>query len=73
MAVFTQTDGEIPDLAEHERRYAWVSDLADNLGWHEVVRYRASFREHINMKNFGRTEPGCATRRAVPNVTARDG
>ena len=49
-AVFAQTDGEIPDLTEHERRYAWVSDLADSLGWHEVVRYRVSFREHINTK-----------------------
>ena len=43
-------DEDPPDLSEHERKYKWVSDLADSLGWHEVVRYRVHFAEHNNMK-----------------------
>ena len=72
-AVFAQTDGEIPDLTEHERRYAWVSDLADSLGWHEVVRYRVSFREHINTKEFRayRARLRHAARRAECHGTRR--
>ena len=51
-ALFAQADGEIPDLTDHEQRYACVSDLADSLGSQELVRYRVSFREHINMREF---------------------
>ena len=57
---------ELPDLSEHERKYAWVSELADSLGWHEVTRYRVGFSEHINMKELRayRTRLRHAARRA---------
>ena len=45
-------DEDPPDLSEHEPKYEWISDLADSLGWHDVVRYRVHFAEHINMKEF---------------------
>ena len=72
-AVCAMTDDELPDLSEHEKRFSWVSDLADSLGWNEVVRYRASFREHINMKELRayRTRLRHAARRTECHGTRR--
>ena len=72
-AVCAMTDDELPDLSEHEKRFSWVSDLADSLGWNEVVRYRVSFREHINMKELRayRTRLRHAARRAECHGTRR--
>ena len=64
---------ELPDLREHERKYEWVSELADSLGWHEVTRYRVGVQEHINMKEFRayRTRLRHAARRAECHGTRR--
>ena len=72
-AVIAETGGELPDLSAHEKRYSWVSDLAESLGWREVVRYRVSVPEHINMKELRayRTRLRHAARRAECHGTRR--
>ena len=67
------TGSEPPDLAEHEKRYSWVSDLVESLGWHELVRYRVAVPEHINMKELRayRTRLRHAARRAECHGTRR--
>ena len=72
-AVFAMTDSEPPDLTEHEKRYSWVSDLVESLGWRELVRYRVAVPEHINMKELRayRTRLRHAARRAECHGTRR--
>ena len=49
-AAFAYCTDAMPDFSEHERRYSWVWELADSLGWQEVTRYRVSVADHINRK-----------------------
>ena len=49
-AAFADSTDALPDFSEHERRYSWVSDLADSLDLQEVTRYRVSVADHINRK-----------------------
>ena len=51
-AAFAYCTDAMPDFSEHERRYSWVSDLADSLDLQEVTRYRVSVADHINRKEL---------------------
>ena len=72
-AAFADTDADLPDYSEHERKYAWVSDLADSLGWREETRYRVGIAEHINIKELRgyRTRLRHAARRPECHGTRR--
>ena len=72
-AAFADCGAELPDYSEHEKKYSWVSQLADSLGWREETRYRVSLAEHINVKEFRsyRTRLRHAARRAECHGTRR--